>query len=76
MFSYPDGVENNTFMWCCRVVEIFNTRNDKVIKLDIKCYEQFFACGESEKKEEILKKNCGILHHQGKGREGRTCENT
>ena len=32
------------------------TRDDKVIKVDIKWDEQFVACGESDKMEEILKK--------------------
>ena len=36
----------------------------------------FFACGESDKMEEILKNICGILAHRGKVRGGRTCENT
>ena len=31
------------------------TRDDNVIKLDIKWDEKFVACGESEKMEEILK---------------------
>ena len=33
------------------------TREDKVIKVDIKWDEHFFACGESDKMEEILKKH-------------------
>ena len=56
-FSYPDYVEENRFMWCCVVFEIVKTRDDKVIKVYIKWDEQFFACGESEKMEEILKKH-------------------
>ena len=48
----------------------------KVIKVVIKWDEQFVACGESDKMEEILKNICGILAHRGKGRGGRTCENT
>ena len=106
-FSYPDEVEENRFMWRCGVVDRLNTRDGKVIKVYIKWYAQFFACGESDKTEEILKtsndkvikldikwdeifvvwgesdkmekilKNvCGILAHLGKGRGGRTCENT
>ena len=54
-FSYPDEVEENRFMWCCGVVEIVKTRDYKVIKLDIKWDEQFVACDESDKMEEILK---------------------
>ena len=37
-------------MWCCGVVERLNTRDDKVIKLDIKWDEWFVLCGESEKR--------------------------
>ena len=75
-FSYPDEVEENRFMWCCRVVQRVNTRDEKVIKVDIKWDEQFVACGEGEKMQEILKNICGILANQGKGRGGRMCENT
>ena len=50
-------------MGCCRVVDRVKTRYDKVIKVDIKWDEQFVACGESEKMEEILKNVCGILEH-------------
>ena len=32
-------------------------RDDKLIRVDIKWDEQFVACGESDKMEEILKKN-------------------
>ena len=53
-FLYLDEVEENRFMWCCGVVERLKKRDDKVIKLDIKWDEQFVACGESEKTEEIL----------------------
>ena len=53
-----------------------NTRDENSIKVDIKWDEQFFACGESDKMEEILKNICRILAHRGKGRGGRTCENT
>ena len=53
---YPDEVEENKFMWSCRVVEELKTKDDKVIKVDIKWDEQFFACGESEKMEGML--NC------------------
>ena len=35
-------------MLCCGVVERLKTRDDKVIKLDIKWDEQFVACGESD----------------------------
>ena len=35
-FSYPDEVEENGFMWYCGVVERVNTREDKVIKVEIK----------------------------------------
>ena len=56
-FSYPDEVEENRFMWCCGVVERVNTRDDKVKKVDIKWDEQFLACGESDKMEDILKKH-------------------
>ena len=55
-FLYPDEVVENKFMWCCGVVEIATTRDDKVIKVDIKWDEQFVACGESGKIEERLKK--------------------
>ena len=50
-FSYPDEVDENGFMWCCGVVEIFKTRYDKVIKEDIKWNKQFVACDESDKIE-------------------------
>ena len=63
-------------MWCCGVINRVKTRYDKVIKVEIKWDEQFFACGESDKIEEILKNICGILAHRGKGRGGRTCGNT
>ena len=63
-------------MGCCRVVDRVKTRYDKVIKVDIEWNEKFVACGESDKMEKILKKNCGILAHRGKGRGGRMCENT
>ena len=56
-FSYLDEVEENRVMWCCGVVERVNKRDEKVIKVDIKWYEQFVACGESDKIEEILKKH-------------------
>ena len=59
-------------MWCCGVVERVNTRDYKVIKVDIEWNEKFVACGESDKMEKILKKNCGILAHRGMGRGGRT----
>ena len=62
-FSYPYEVEENRFMWCCGVVEIFNTRYYKVVKVDIKWDEQFVSCGESEKMEEVLKNICVILAH-------------
>ena len=54
-FSYPDEVEENRFMWCCGVFERVKIRYDKVIKVDIKWDEQFVACGESDKMEDILK---------------------
>ena len=41
-------------MWCCGVFERDNTRDYKVIKLEIKLDEQFVACGESDKMEEIF----------------------
>ena len=63
-------------MWCCGDVERVKTRDDKVIKVEIKCDLHFFVCGESDNMEEILKNICGILAHRGKGRGGRTCENT
>ena len=63
-------------MWCCGVIDIVNTKDDRVIKVDIKWDEQFFGCSESDKMEEILKNICGILAHRGKGRGGRTCKNT
>ena len=47
-----------------------------MIKVDIKWDEHFVACGESDKMEETFKKICGILVHRGRGRGGRTCENT
>ena len=75
-FSYLYEVEENRFMWGCGVVYRVNTRDGKVIKVDIKWDEQFVACGESEKMEEILKNICEILAHRGKGRGCRTCENT
>ena len=74
-FLYPEEVEENRFMWCCRVAERVNTRDDKVIKVDIKWDEQFFACGESEKMRIYWEDICGILAHQGKGSGGKTCEN-
>ena len=55
VFSYPDEVEENRFMWCCGVVDRVKTRDYKVIKADIKWYEQFVLCDESEKMEEIKK---------------------
>ena len=55
-FLNPDEVEENWFMWCCGVVERVKTRDDRVIKVGIKWYEQFVGCGESDKMEEILKK--------------------
>ena len=75
-FLYPDEIEENMSMWCCVVVDRVKKRDDKVIKVYIKWDEQFVACGESDKMEDILKNICGILSHQGKGRGGRTCENT
>ena len=75
-FSFPDEVEENWFMWCCGVVNRMKTRYDKLIKVDIKWNEQFVACGESEKMEEILNVFCEILAHRGKGCGGRTCKNT
>ena len=35
-FSYPDEVEENRFMWWCGVVERAKTRDENVIKVDIK----------------------------------------
>ena len=52
------------------------TRYDKVITVDIKWDEEFVACGESDKMEEILKNICRFLAHRGKGCGGRTCDNT
>ena len=68
-FSYPDEVDENGFMWCCGVVERFNTRDGKVIKLDIKWDEQFIVCGESEKIEEILKTFVEYYHTEERGME-------
>ena len=53
-FLYPDEVEDSRFMWFCGVVEIVKTRYDRVIKVDIKWDEKSFACGESDKREEIF----------------------
>ena len=47
-----------------------------MIKVYSKWDEQFVACDESEKMEEILENICGILAHRGKWHGGRTCENT
>ena len=67
-FSYPDEVEDNRFMWCCGVVERVKTRGEKVIKVYIKWDEQFVACGESGKMEEILKKTfVGSQHTEERG---------
>ena len=44
-------------MWFFGVVERVKTRDEKLIKVDIKWDEQFVACGESDKMEEILKKH-------------------
>ena len=55
-FSYPDEVEENRFMWCCGDFERLNTGDENVIEVDIKWDEQFVACGENDKMEEILKK--------------------
>ena len=55
-FSYPDEDEENRYMWCCIIVTIFNRRDNKMIKVDIKWEESFIACGESDLTEEILKK--------------------
>ena len=63
-------------MWYFGVFEIVKTSEDRVIKGDIKWYEQFVVYGESEKMEEILKNICGILEHRVKGRGGRPCDNT
>ena len=54
-FSYLDEVEENRFMRCCGVVERVKTRDDRVIKVDIKWNEQFCACDESDKMGDILK---------------------
>ena len=75
-FSYPDEFEENSFMWCCGVVERVKTKDDKLIKLDIKWDDIFVLCGESDKIEDILKNICGILAHRGKVCGSRTCENT
>ena len=71
-----DEVEENRFMWCCGIVDKVNKRDDKVIKVEIKWDEQFVACGESEKMEEILKNVCGILEHRVKRCGDRMCDNT
>ena len=63
-------------MWFFGVVERVKTRDEKLIKVDIKWDEQFVACGESDKMKEILENICGILAHQGKERVRSTCENT
>ena len=42
-FLYPDEVEENRFMWCCGVIDIVNTKDDKVIKVEIKWDEQFLG---------------------------------
>ena len=44
-------------MWCYGVFGIVKTRDDKLIKVDIKWDEQLVACGEIEKIKEILKKH-------------------
>ena len=75
-FFNPDEVEENRFMWCCGFFERSKTRDEKVIKVDIKLDEQFVACGKRENMEDTLKNICGILSHRGKGRGGSTYENT
>ena len=52
-FSYTDEVEENRFLWCCGVVDRVKKRDDRVIEVDIKWDEQFVACSESNKMEEI-----------------------
>ena len=71
-FSYPDEVEENRLMWCCGVVKRVKTRDEKVIKVDIKWDENFIAYGGSDRIKDILECFGGILAHRGKGRGGRT----
>ena len=56
-FSYPEAAKENMSMWCCGIIHRVKSRNDKVIKADIKWDKEFVACGESGVTEKLLKIN-------------------